>query len=328
MHNEQPNFKESYKTATAMLDSAEKNARAAMGALPKKEAEMQARIEEMIDEKAKALADILEQHAEGWMKMKDLDVFFPLFESLAFPILKGFPYELGEKFMEKFFSRIFSQAKLKEFTVKDSFKTGLAISCILSFFGETYTKEKNEEKKRKKETMPNKPLSFSFSEDDFSGTPSYIGYALPEDVAITIEGNSGWFIGRKMKGGTITIKGETNYLVGFEMRGGTIIVEKNAGNGAGQKMKGGLIIIRGNAGDVAGDSMTNGILTIERSAKKQTGKDMKGGTLSIGGEVESFDKTAFSPDNKGTIIWKGVKIFENGEIMPGFEQMNVSAKII
>ena len=40
---------------------------------------------------------------------------------------------------------------------------------------------------------------------------------------------------------------------------------------------------------------------------------MSSGELVIEGEVESFLRTAFSPSNQGTIIWKGAKIWENGE---------------
>jgi len=40
---------------------------------------------------------------------------------------------------------------------------------------------------------------------------------------------------------------------------------------------------------------------------------MKGGELDIKGKVESFERSStFSPNNQGTIIWKGIKIWENG----------------
>jgi hypothetical protein len=39
---------------------------------------------------------------------------------------------------------------------------------------------------------------------------------------------------------------------------------------------------------------------------------MSGGILRIDGDVASFSKKAFTPKNKGTIIWKGETIWENG----------------
>jgi len=40
---------------------------------------------------------------------------------------------------------------------------------------------------------------------------------------------------------------------------------------------------------------------------------MRGGELSIKGEVVAFDESAFSSDNKGTIIWKNIEIWRNGD---------------
>ena len=39
---------------------------------------------------------------------------------------------------------------------------------------------------------------------------------------------------------------------------------------------------------------------------------MKGGELNVKGEVKSFNESAFSPNNKGIIIWKGIEIWRDG----------------
>jgi len=39
---------------------------------------------------------------------------------------------------------------------------------------------------------------------------------------------------------------------------------------------------------------------------------MKGGELNVKGEVKSFGPLTFSRFNKGTIIWKNTKIWEDG----------------
>ena len=72
------------------------------------------------------------------------------------------------------------------------------------------------------------------------------------------------------------------------------------------------LIIEGNCGLEIGGEMRGGEITIEGNCKDWTGLDMKGGELNVKGEVKSFDKSAFSSDNRGTIIWKNTKIWENG----------------
>ena len=58
-------------------------------------------------------------------------------------------------------------------------------------------------------------------------------------------------------------------------------------------MQGGKIIVKGNCGEL-------------------TGYQMQGGELIIKGKVKSFEKTAFSSKNQGTIVWKGIRIWEKG----------------
>jgi len=73
------------------------------------------------------------------------------------------------------------------------------------------------------------------------------------------------------------------------------------------------LIIEGNCGLEIGGEMRDGEITIEGNCKDWTGLDMKGGELNVKGEVKSFDKSAFSSNNQGTIIWKRTKIWENGD---------------
>jgi len=53
-------------------------------------------------------------------------------------------------------------------------------------------------------------------------------------------------------------------------------------------------------------------LIIKGNCGDWTGAFMKGGKLNIKGKVESFATSTFSPDNKGTIIWKNTEIWRNG----------------
>jgi len=73
-------------------------------------------------------------------------------------------------------------------------------------------------------------------------------------------------------------------------------------------MEGGEIIVKGNCGSWTGDKMKGGVLILE-------------------GEVKSFAESAFFYDNKGTIIWKNIKIWENGDWTKEGREMREKDKI-
>jgi formylmethanofuran dehydrogenase subunit C len=107
----------------------------------------------------------------------------------------------------------------------------------------------------------------------------------------------------------VRVLGDAGVEVGYKMSGGEICVEGNAGNWTGDNMSGGEIYIKGNAENWTGPFMSNGILRID-------------------GDVGSFHKTAFCSKNKGTIIWKKQKIWENGQkVEPGWTNLDVKGKI-
>ncbi|MCD6283947.1 hypothetical protein J7J12_01685 [bacterium] len=72
------------------------------------------------------------------------------------------------------------------------------------------------------------------------------------------------------------------------------------------------LIIEGNCGFDIGEDMQGGKIIVKGNCKNWTGGGMQDGELNIKGEVKSFHKSAFSPNNKGTIIWKGTEIWRNG----------------
>jgi len=138
---------------------------------------------------------------------------------------------------------------------------------------------------------------------------SSIGIHLVTGESIYVEGNAGNATGYHMSGGEIHVKGDAGYRTGFSLSGGKIRVE-------------------GNAGDETGDSMSGGEIHVEGKAGYRTGNSMSDGTLRIDGDVASFSKFAFSSNNKGTIIWKGETIWENGQqVEPGWTNLNVEEKI-
>jgi hypothetical protein len=132
---------------------------------------------------------------------------------------------------------------------------------------------------------------------------------IPSDAEV-IDGMDQNKIGEDLVAGkSIRVLGNVGDRTGYFMSGGEIYVEGNAGNMVGRFMSGGEIHVEGNAGEWTGDSMSNG-------------------TLRVDGDVASFDDIAFTPKNKGTIIWKGETIWENGtKIEPGWTNLNVKEKI-
>jgi len=150
----------------------------------------------------------------------------------------------------------------------------ISSTFIISVLGEEYGKDEEKMKRENNDTTPIEPLSFVFSEGDLSGaTLDSFGLFLPEHVKITFTGNT-W-------------------------------------NSTGYKLQGGVLIICGNTSSCTGLKMHSGIIEVRGNAGRQTGDEMFGGTLNITGEVEEFDESAFS-QNQGTIIWKGITLWNNG----------------
>jgi len=106
------------------------------------------------------------------------------------------------------------------------------------------------------------------------------------------------------------IDGRGQHKIGNGLVAGkTICVEGDAGRWSGYYMSGGKIHVKGNTGTWTGYHMADGVLLID-------------------GNVASFDETAFMPKNKGTIIWKGETIWEEGHrVEPGWTKLNVEEKI-
>ncbi len=150
---------------------------------------------------------------------------------------------------------------------------------------------------------------------------------------IIIEGNCGKWTGQEMQGGKIIVKGDCRDCTGKEMRGGEIIIEGNCGDWAGQEMQGGKIIVegncgkwtgqemrggeiivKGNCGSYAGKEMQGGKIVVEGNCWEWIGEYMKGGELNIKGKVILFHSGVFTPNNKGTVVLGGKKIFEKGKL--------------
>ena len=152
--------------------------------------------------------------------------------------------------------------------------------------------------------------------------------SAPSD-AETITGTGQDYIGEKLAAGkNIRVLGDAGDWIGYRMSGGEIRVEGNTGRETGNSMSGGEIYVEGDAKFLIGNFMSGGEIHVEGNAEDWTGHFMSGGILRIDGDVASFDETAFTRDNRGTIIWKGQIIWENGQKSePGWTNLKVEKKI-
>ena len=108
---------------------------------------------------------------------------------------------------------------------------------------------------------------------------------------VTIEGNSGDYLGVLNDGATIRVEGDAGRYLADNMTQGTVIVEGDAGYGVGQYCYGGAIVVHGNAGDFTA-VMNKGATIIIRGNVGDAGKDLGNylirGNIYIGGVWESL----------------------------------------
>jgi len=76
----------------------------------------------------------------------------------------------------------------------------------------------------------------------------------------------------------------------------------------------------GDAGDYLARDMREGIIIADGKVGKWPCNNMTGGTVIITGHVREFGDNAFCSANRGTIIYKGVKLWENGRMPKGLDK--------
>jgi glutamate synthase domain-containing protein 3 len=124
---------------------------------------------------------------------------------------------------------------------------------------------------------------------------------------ITIEGDSGDYLGVVNNGALITVTGNAGKYVADNMTAGAVIVEGNAGFGAAQYCYGGTAVIKGSAGDftatmnkgatiiIGGDVgdeaatyMVAGDVVVVGNAGQNLGNYLIRGSIYVGGEWASL----------------------------------------
>jgi len=299
-------FEQFVKRQEKKLDKAEKMVKEVEKRLKTEEAEK--KIEEYIEKSVKELKKLWKENEDKIRKKEYGSEIFSFFSSLPLPEIPSF---LLERTSNKFLNKFLKEFDWKKFEGKEDFETylGLFLSAFLNKNIENYVLSQKR-KGIKEENI--KPIEVHLKVKELPIRLDYLGYQNPKKLHLIIKGDCEHGTGEYMQGGKIIVEGNCGNWAGAIMQGGKIVIEGNCGDSIGYEMKKGEIIVEGNCGNWIGEYMQGGKIIVERNCRRWTGKNMQGGELNIKGEVKSFDKSAFSSNNKGTIIWKNTKTWENG----------------
>ena len=81
--------------------------------------------------------------------------------------------------------------------------------------------------------------------NDLEQTFHFLGYRLPEEKTLILEGDMGDFIGAGLSGGKLMVKGSAGNWTGVGMMKGEILITGYAGQNTGEWMRGGEIHVDG-----------------------------------------------------------------------------------
>ncbi|MCJ7811605.1 MAG: tributyrin esterase [Dehalococcoidia bacterium] len=115
----------------------------------------------------------------------------------------------------------------------------------------------------------------------------YLG-VLNDGATICVTGNAGRYLADNMTHGTVIVEGNAGDAAAPYCYGGTVVVKGNAGDFTAVMNKGALIIIGGDVGDEVATYALAGDLVIAGNAGKNLGNYMIRGNIYIGGVWESL----------------------------------------
>lgn len=104
---------------------------------------------------------------------------------------------------------------------------------------------------------------------------------------ITIEGDTGDYLGVVNAGALIKVTGDAGKYVADNMTEGTILVEGNADYGAGQYCYGGTVVIKGNAGDFTATMNKGATIIVGGNVGNEVATYMVAGDVIIAGDAGS-----------------------------------------
>jgi glutamate synthase domain-containing protein 3 len=129
---------------------------------------------------------------------------------------------------------------------------------------------------------------FSSGEVTIEGdSGDYLG-VLNDGAIITVKGNAGRYLGDNMTGGEVIVKGDGGYGVGQYCYGGTVVIRGSAGDFTAVMNKGATIIIEGDVGAEVATYMLAGDVVILGDAGRNLGNYLILGNIYIRGTWESL----------------------------------------
>jgi formylmethanofuran dehydrogenase subunit C len=109
---------------------------------------------------------------------------------------------------------------------------------------------------------------------------------------ITVEGDTGMYLGAEMIAGRIHVKGSVGPWAAAEMEGGNIQIEGDAGDylcaayrGTTDGMKGGRVYVAGNVGREMAAHLRKGFIAVKGNVGTQAAIRMMGGTIIVVGDI-------------------------------------------
>lgn len=115
----------------------------------------------------------------------------------------------------------------------------------------------------------------------------YLG-VLNDGAAIRVRGNAGRYLADNMTRGVVVVDGDAGYGVGQYCYGGTVVVRGNAGDFTAVMNKGATIIVGGDVGDETATYMLAGDLIVLGNAGSNLGNYLIRGNIFVAGSWESM----------------------------------------
>ncbi len=141
----------------------------------------------------------------------------------------------------------------------------------------------------------------------------YLG-VLNNGASIKIDGNAGQYLGDNMTSGEVIVNGDGKYGVGQYCYGGTIVVRGNAGDFTAVMNKGATIIVEGDVGDEVATYMLAGDLIILGNAGKNLGNYLIQGNIYIRGDFGPLGHNTLLVEMTGSDIEKLQQHFDSYQI--------------
>jgi glutamate synthase domain-containing protein 3 len=115
----------------------------------------------------------------------------------------------------------------------------------------------------------------------------YLG-VLNDGALIRVTGNAGKYVADNMTRGTLLVDGNTDYGAGQYCYGGKVVVKGSAGDFTATMNKGATVIIGKDVGDEVGTYMLAGDLVIVGNAGHNLGNYLIRGNIYVGGQWASL----------------------------------------